>query len=539
MKQIMQAIQFSCGMVLPIFISIMLFAVLGSYIYFEVKEAIREVLHVEIYPSTIEYDCNLLEIILKILKETASMMGSSNTVRNLGLLLGASIGWVFLYWRTKIAKVDAEAAKQSAAIAEQNTRNHAAEQLVSENSTVRLNSVLILEKIAETQEEARDQIRQILATTVRTFAQVDDTQERTDGVQKDHEFSGSRKIFEGQQKNWREDIEAMVNALSRITALYPDEKLIVCNLQGTDLRGLSLFGVNLPNFNLSGVNLAGVSLTGANLARTYLFSADLSGARLDRANLSGTHLDSSNLSGARLDGVNLSDARLNSVDFSDARLNWADLSNARLYWTNLGGARLGRVNLSGARLDRANLSGARLGRANLSGASLITSNISNADFQGVEGLTQEQLNEAFYWKGFPPLNLPDKLELPREKEMPVKDLRFTKVVSAKINGAAIEPPNWDSILRYMLILAAKKVQTKNQLIDIFDGLNVAMEIRTDNGYKPIDSIGISYRITNANAVRNVVMRVAKELGFVVDIKFRWRDHKKAARLGDSGRIQVN
>ena len=119
------------------------------------------------------------------------------------------------------------------------------------------------------------------------------------------------------------------------------------------------------------------------------------------------------------------------------------------------------------------------------------------------------------------------------------DLSFTRIVSARINGETIEPPNWDSILRYMLILAAKDVQTKNQLADIFDGLGVATEIRTDSGYKPIDSIGISYQSASANAARNVIIRVAKKLRFVVDIEFRWRNHKKAARPGESGRIQVN
>lgn len=119
------------------------------------------------------------------------------------------------------------------------------------------------------------------------------------------------------------------------------------------------------------------------------------------------------------------------------------------------------------------------------------------------------------------------------------DLSFTRIVSAKINGEIIEPRNWDSILRYMLILAAKNVRTKNQLVDIFNGLGVAMEMRTDSGYKPIDSIGISYQSASANAARNVIIRVAKELRFVVDIEFRWRNHKKAARPGETGRIQVN
>lgn len=137
----------------------------------------------------------------------------------------------------------------------------------------------------------------------------------------------------------------------------------------------------------------------------------------------------------------------------------------------------------------------------------------------------------------------DTLDKPSQptanKPQKAGDLSFTRIVDARINGEVIEPPNWDSILRHMLILAAKNIQTKNQLADIFDGLGVAMKIRTDSGYKPIDSIGVSYQSSSANAARNVIIRVAKKLGFVIDIEFRWRNHKKAARPGDTGRIQVN
>lgn len=137
----------------------------------------------------------------------------------------------------------------------------------------------------------------------------------------------------------------------------------------------------------------------------------------------------------------------------------------------------------------------------------------------------------------------DTLDKPSQmtsnKSQKAGDLSFTRVVSAKINEEVVDPPNWDSILRCMLILAAESVQNKNQLAEIFDGLNVVMKIKTDRGYKPIDSIGVSYQASSSNAARNVIIRAANKLGFAVDIKFRWRDHKKAARPGENGYIQVN
>ena len=94
------------GKVVGEYIPISLASILFIFLIFEI---IRK-----IYFDSTEYSQNLLYFICKI-SETIS----SDSVRNLSLLLVASIGWYFLYRRTVTADKNAEAAVESAKIAEQ------------------------------------------------------------------------------------------------------------------------------------------------------------------------------------------------------------------------------------------------------------------------------------------------------------------------------------------------------------------------------------------------------------------------------------
>ena len=103
-------------------------------------------------------------------------------------------------------------------------------------------------------------------------------------------------------------------------------------------------------------------------------NAVLQGACLREADMSGAQLDAAELSGA-----DLRKANLRGAGFRDARLDAADLRDARL-----GGAFLVGTSLRGADLRGAYLRLARLDDADLSDANL----------DGVEGLTQGQLDRA-------------------------------------------------------------------------------------------------------------------------------------------------
>jgi uncharacterized protein YjbI with pentapeptide repeats len=164
-----------------------------------------------------------------------------------------------------------------------------------------------------------------------------------------------------------------------------------------------LRGIALPHAKLSGAplhftDLSDAILVNADLSNASLVQADLSDAYLVNAYLVNADLTNADLSTASLDGADLSGAALNVADLSDAGLRGADLSGADLNTANLSDAILNHADLSDAILDFADLSGAHLFNADLSGAHLFNADLSDADLgnahlDGVEGITNEELEQ--------------------------------------------------------------------------------------------------------------------------------------------------
>jgi uncharacterized protein YjbI with pentapeptide repeats len=141
---------------------------------------------------------------------------------------------------------------------------------------------------------------------------------------------------------------------------------------------------------LNEANLTGIS---GQSSISLLAEADLQGAHLE-----GVDLSTIDLNGAILGGAQLSEANLSNANLSLASLREASLSGANLSGANLSGANLSGANLSGAYLDAADLRAADLSDADLSYADLFGANLSNADLSyadlsGVEGVTNEMLEQ--------------------------------------------------------------------------------------------------------------------------------------------------
>jgi len=97
-----------------------------------------------------------------------------------------------------------------------------------------------------------------------------------------------------------------------------------CNLEGADLRKISLI-----NANLEGAKLKGSDLSRANLRRANLKGADLSGALLINTNLPGADLRQCDLHGANLSGANLIKADLTGADTAGAIFTGAHLEGVK------------------------------------------------------------------------------------------------------------------------------------------------------------------------------------------------------------------
>ena len=130
----------------------------------------------------------------------------------------------------------------------------------------------------------------------------------------------------------------------------------------------------------------------------------------ENLNLSGTNLSRANLRAAQLENANLSGAFLMHALLVEACLRNAYLSGAHLEKAILQFAELNRASLEGAHLDGAHLLGAVLDTANLTMATLSNVRLVGGDLQGVAGLTQEQLHDAW---GDDTTKLPEGLTIPR------------------------------------------------------------------------------------------------------------------------------
>ena len=249
--------------------------------------------------------------------------------RNLILIIGGCITWLFLYWRTVVANRNAEAAEQSAKASEQGVTvdrlAHATQQLAHKKVYVRMGGILGLEQIAEAPEE-REKVAHILYTFLREHAKKDSKKSKNMTKQ----LSSTTKIYDQMlllysYRRERLDIEAATKTLARIVSkirhqIPSNRRLyLLQDFSDTDLRGLQLDKIDLYYFNFASTDLRGAWLKETKFPLAVLASTDLK-----HANLSG------------------------------------------------------------------------------------------ADFQNAEGLTQDQLDQAYYWED-PPLNLPDGLKPPPER----------------------------------------------------------------------------------------------------------------------------
>lgn len=146
-----------------------------------------------------------------------------------------------------------------------------------------------------------------------------------------------------------------------------------------------------------------IDLNRTNLAycelRGYFENVDFLAANLSSANIIEANLKETMLLDAKLDYALILRSSLSHAILSRANLSKADMSES-----DFSGAELLKANLSKVNFDNTNLS-----EANLSEAEFFNTNLSGAIMYRTEGLTQEQINEAY---GDESTKLPKHLERP-------------------------------------------------------------------------------------------------------------------------------
>ncbi len=224
----------------------------------------------------------------------SATVSNSETLRNVGLLIGGALAFVFAGWRACVAQRQAATAEGSL-LNERYQRG--TEMLGSAILAVRLGGLYALRSLAEEHtKKYHVQIMQLFCAFVRQPTEGD---------------AGKAKLSELEMPRHttprlREDVKAIIEAIR------------VRSENGVLLEQESCF-----RLDLSSADLRDVRLMKADLSRAILTSADLSGAWLEDVKLRGSRLDDANLSGSRLGGANLSGADLLCTNLSGAFLNQA------------------------------------------------------------------------------------------------------------------------------------------------------------------------------------------------------------------------
>lgn len=116
--------------------------------------------------------------------------------------------------------------------------------------------------------------------------------------------------------------------------------------------------------------------------------------------------------------------------------------------------------------------------------------------------------------------------------------KHVEIIVAKINGKRIEKPNWNKLVRQMLV----RVLRKNTSIKDIRGMcsaNIVPKKKYDEGFNPIEGVDASYQNLSANPACKTILTLAKHINAEVDIGLRWKDKPDAEFPGQRRRLLFN
>ena len=276
------------------------------------------------------------------------------TIRNVGLVIGGALAFLFAWWRALVAGRQADAARgqvesaqSQAGIALRTLSNEryqrGAEMLGSPVLAVRLGGIYALQSLAEEHpENYHIQIMRLFCAFVRTPPCSEN--DPTPFFTLDPEL-GDLPIL-------REDVQTIISVIGFRGTFEKD--IEAENGYRLDLRGAVLAGAELNDADFAAAHFEGATLFHANLNRARLEDARLDRARLECSELSGAKCAKASFYTAQLWGCVARCADLSGADFFGANLRDADLGSAKLT-----GSDMRATNLLSARLSDAEVTGTK------------------------------------------------------------------------------------------------------------------------------------------------------------------------------------
>lgn len=116
-------------------------------------------------------------------------------------------------------------------------------------------------------------------------------------------------------------------------------------------------------------------------------------------------------------------------------------------------------------------------------------------------------------------------------------LTHTKFLSGRIGERKPEKNTWDSMVQLGLRCLFEKYGTA-QNVRTKSGANLLSGSKTDEGYKFIPDLDLSYQGVSAEDAAKILIRIARDLEVALVVNFVWRDKAQAYKPGVSGCINI-
>lgn len=117
------------------------------------------------------------------------------------------------------------------------------------------------------------------------------------------------------------------------------------------------------------------------------------------------------------------------------------------------------------------------------------------------------------------------------------DVSHTKLSDAVLQGQRIDRPNWNLLLKRMLILAMERLSDFDAVRSICP-VNMVRGYKDDEGYRYLSEIDLSFQGASANDSLRALVTAARGLGIEFEIGFSWRQKEGAAYPGERARLKV-
>ncbi|WP_412507547.1 T4SS efffector SepA family protein [Roseovarius sp. SYSU LYC5161] len=118
------------------------------------------------------------------------------------------------------------------------------------------------------------------------------------------------------------------------------------------------------------------------------------------------------------------------------------------------------------------------------------------------------------------------------------NLSHTKFVTGTFSGVAANAATWNGLLAQAIEVAHQRLGGIAEIRRVA-AINIADGEKTDEGYKHIPSLGLSYQGVSAVYAARHIGELGKALSVPVEIEFRWRTKDEAAFPGMAGRLIHN